>query len=463
MVTAMPDGAALPDRLRHALEAIVGSDHVLVDPVLRAGYERDWTGRFGGPASAVIRPGSDDEVAAVLARCAATGVRSVPQGGNTGLVGGGVPRRGELVLSLRRLAGIGPVDPHARTIEVDAGATLAATARAAEAAGLRVGVDLASRDAATIGGMVATDAGGIHVLALGRMREQVLRIDAVTARGEHVADAPLEELAGSEGTLAVLTRIRLRLHERLEGQALALVGCPDVSSAVALVARLRATLPELEAAELMLADGLELVAGHLGAALPFPVTPPAVVLLECRAARDPFEALVAALDDAGIRDPDGVVVAADSADRRRLWALREAHAEAIARLGIPHKLDVRVPDAALAGFLDRVGPVVEAATPGARIVVFGHVGVGNLHVNVIGPPADAADVDEAVLRLVAACGGDVVGEHGAGIAKAGWLPLSRTAAELAAIDARKARWDPDGSLNPGVSAAAAAAPLPSPG
>jgi FAD/FMN-containing dehydrogenase len=454
---------ALPARLRRELEAIVGPAHVLTDPALRAGYERDWTGRFGGPAAAVVRPGSAAEVAAVLARCAAAGMPVVPQGGNTGLVGGGVPRAGELVLSMRRLATIGPVDGPARTIELGAGATLAATDAAAAAHGLRVGVDLASRDGATIGGMVATDAGGTHVLAMGRMGAQVTALDAVTAHGEVLHDAPIGELTGSEGTLAVVTRVRVRLHPRLTGQAIALVGCDDPAQAVALVAALRSTLPSLEAAELMLADGLALVAGHLGVPLPFAPLPPVILLVECRAATDPLDALSAALVTVGHIDAGAIVVGADPGDRRRLWALREAHADAIATLGIPHKLDVRVPDAALAGFLERVRPAVTRVAPNARTVVFGHVGVGNLHVNVVGPPAGATDVDEAVLRLVADCGGDVVGEHGAGIAKAGWLELTRDVAELARIAARKAAWDPDGRLNPGVIAGARVAPLPSAG
>jgi FAD/FMN-containing dehydrogenase len=461
MVPAMPADAPFPDRLRRELERVVGAGHVLTDPALRAGFERDWTGRFGGPAAAVVRPGTAGEVARVLAACAAARLPVIVQGGNTGLVGGGVPRGGEVVLSLRRLAAVGAVDAAGRTIDVDAGATLAATSAAADGAALRVGVDLASRDAATIGGMVATDAGGIHVLALGSMRDQVLRVDAVTARGERISDAPLEELAGSEGTLAVITRVRLRLVPRLDGHALALVGCADAAAAVALVTRLRTTVPSLHAAELMLADGLELVARHLGVPIPFPKAPPVALLLECQAATDPLDELAGALETAGVADADDVIVAADTGDRRRLWALREAHAEAIATLGIPHKLDVRVPDGALAGFLDRVGGVVATVAPGSRTIVFGHVGVGNLHVNVVGPPADATEVDERVLRLVAECGGDVVGEHGAGIAKAAWLPLSRSPEELARAAARKRAWDPDGVLAPGVIAGARIPPLPS--
>jgi FAD/FMN-containing dehydrogenase len=208
----------------------------------------------------------------------------------------------------------------------------------------------------------------------------------------------------------------------------------------------------------MLAGGIDLVVAHLGAAAPFRPTPPVAVLLECRAAEDPVAELAAGLQDAVAGE---VLVAVDASDRRRLWAIREAHAEAIAGLGIPHKLDVTVPDAGLPGFLSRVGGAVGRASPGARTIVFGHLGVGDYHVNVVGPPPDDETADAAVLRLVAELGGDVAGEHGAGIAKARWLSLTRSAAELAAIAARKARYDPTGRLNPGVIPAARVAPLPS--
>ena len=453
-------GATLSDRLRRELVTVVGADHVLEAPALRAGYEVDWTGRFRGRARAVVRPADRDQVAELLRVCAAAGVPLVPQGGNTGLVGGAVPRDGEVVLSLRRLDRVPDVEPDARrvpSIAVDAGATLASVQATAARAGLEVGVDLASRDGATIGGMVATDAGGIHVLARGRMRDQVLELEAAGVDGSRRAD--VADLVGSEGTLAVITGVTVRLWPRLPGVAVALVACPDVERAVAMVGALRQELPSLLAAELMLAEGLELVTRHLGVPSPFGRVPPVAVLLECRAADDPLEELAGALD-ATAGDAE-VVAAADTADRRRLWTLREAHAEAIAGLGIPHKLDVWVPDAALGAFVERAGPAVAQVWPGARTIVFGHVGVGNLHVNVVGPPADDERVDETVLRLVADLGGDVAGEHGAGIAKRRWLELTRTPEALAAAAARKHAWDPAGILNPGVIAAAPAAHLPS--
>ena len=452
----MPHRNVLPPALEAALVEVVGRDHVLTDPALRGGFERDWTGRFGGPSLAVIRPGTAAEVAAVLAEASRQRLPVVLQGGNTGLVGGGVPRGGELLVTLRRLDGIGAVDTAVRRIRAGAGATLATVAAAARGAGLEVGVDLASRDAATLGGLVATDAGGLHELAHGSMGHQVeaLELARIDGRVGSAGPAELVDLIGSEGTLAAITEVTVRLLPQLPQVATVLVGVSDIDAAVALTAQVRAAELGLVAAELVMADGLDLATRHLGVAPPFVPAPPAAVLLEARGPRDPLDRLAEVVEAAG--GVEGVVAAADSTDRRRLWALREAHAEAISTLGVPHKLDVVVPDERLAGFVRRVGERVRDVDPSARVIVFGHLGVGDLHVNVVGPPPDDERVDDAVLGLVAELGGDVAGEHGAGIAKAAWLRRTRPAAELEAILARKAAWDPDGLLGPGVIPAARA-------
>jgi FAD/FMN-containing dehydrogenase len=458
----MPPASTLPEPLLRRLIEAVGSEHVLVAPELRAGYERDWSGRYGAPSRAVVRPGTAAEVVAVVTACVDAAIAIVPQGGNTGLVGGGVPRGGEIVLSTRRLAWIGDVDAGTRTVTVGAGATLASVAAVAARAGLEVGVDLASRDAATIGGMVSTDAGGTQVLAHGRMRDRVVSLKAIAADGRLI-DGPAAELAGAEGTLAIITEVTLRLVPQQPCVAAALIACPDGPSAVALVQRLRQTLGSLNAIELMEADGLEVAARHLGEPAPFRTPSPVTVLVECRAPVDPLDELAAALDACGVADAD-VIVAADPVDRRRLWAIRDIHGEAAGTLGVTHRIDVAIPDDALAAFLDRVRPAVAVAWPAARTFVFGHVGVGNLHVIVVGPPrADDDALLGVVLRQVAEVGGDVVGEHGAGIAKTRWLPLSRSADELARTAARKHAYDPAGLFNPGVVAGARIAPLPSAG
>ena len=215
-----------------SLRAIVGEHHRLVDPGLRASYGTDWTRRFGGPAMAIVRPGTVDEVGAVLRTCADAGIGVVPQGGNTGLVGGSVPRGGEVVLSTLRLSTLEDVDPDAGEVTVGAGATLSAVQAVARRAGWDVGVDLGARDSATIGGMVATNAGGVNVLRYGPMRQQLLGFEAVLADGtilRRLPGMPKDNtgydlgglLTGSEGTLAVITRLRLRLDHSQGGVSVA--------------------------------------------------------------------------------------------------------------------------------------------------------------------------------------------------------------------------------------------------
>jgi FAD/FMN-containing dehydrogenase len=258
-------------------------------------------------------------------------------------------------------------------------------------------------------------------------------------------------LIGSEGTLGVITRVRWRLVPRLPARVAALVPLDSVDAAAALLAVLRTSLPSLEAAEFFLDDGLDLVLSHLGVPAPVAERAPVYVLAECAAERDPTEALAAALERAGI---DDALVADDTASRERLWRLREAHTEAISAAGVPHKIDVGVPLARLGEFLRRVPRVVAATAPGARTVLFGHLGDGNVHVNVLGPPPDDDSVEDAVLRLVAACDGTISAEHGVGRLKARWLDLVRTPGEIAAMTAIKRALDPDGLLNPGVVLAA---------
>src|SRR5512133_2909069 len=405
------------DRLLEDLATAVGEAHVLVDDDVRAPFEVDWTGRYGGVARAVVRPADAEQVAAVLAACRAHGAAVVPQGGNTGMVGAGVPRGGEVVLSTARLTELGAVD------------RAAAQAHAREA-GLDAGVDLGARDSATVGGLVATDAGGTHAVRYGTVRARVAGLQAVLADGT-IVDRPalLKDnagydlpalLVGSEGTLGVITAVRWRLVALLTSRVAALVPLASLEQAAALLASVRPRLQStLHAADFFLDEGLQLVLDHDGLPAPVPERAPVYVLLECAAASDPTAELAGALAAAGIED---AVVADDSAERRRLWRFREGHAEAIAANGIPHKLDVGVPLARLPEFAARVVDEVARVAPGARPIVFGHLGDGNVHVNVLGPDPDDHAVDEAILRLAADCGGTISAEHGVGVAKARWLP-----------------------------------------
>jgi len=429
-------GSALVDALREA----VGPAHVLTDPGATAGYRTDWTGRWTGTAL-VVRPGATAEVADVIGVCAEHGAVIVPQGGNTGLVGGGVPRehseRPQVLLSLRRLDTVGPVG--GGTLLADAGVTLAAVQSAARAAGLRYGVDLGARDSATLGGTVSTDAGGLRVVAHGSTRAQLVSVQAVLADGS-IADstgAPPAGLAGydlaqllcgAEGTLGVVTAARVRLlpapdHDELP----VLVGCRDIAEAAALVERQR-SYGRLLAAELVQAQTLDLVCAARGLPRPGPLADwPAWLLLEVEGGPD-------------LPDDERPAVA-----DARVWAYRESVPDVLAALGPSHKLDVAVrPDqvAELAAALPR------AAAP-YPVHVFGHLGVGNLHVTVVGA-AVTEDVDERILRLVADLGGSVAAEHGVGVAKTRWLPWSLGSAELTAMRAVKAALDPHQMFNPGV-------------
>ncbi|HSR25846.1 MAG TPA: FAD-binding oxidoreductase [Candidatus Eisenbacteria bacterium] len=420
--------------LERALADAVGGDHVLTDPGLCAAYETDWTRRFTGRARAVVRPADTDQVAAVVRACAEHGAPLVPQGGNTGLVGGSVPRGdgAQVLLSTRRLAGV-DVDKATREVVASSGATIAAVQDAARAAGLAYGVDLASRDSATVGGTVATNAGGIRVVRHGTTRAQVRGLEAVLADGSVVSrlHGPPQDsagydlaglLTGSEGTLAVVTAARLRLVPRPGPGWVVLVGAPTVATAVELL-----PADGVRAAELMLAPGVDLVRRVAGLPRPLGCDWPVYLLLETD---EPPEL------------PEGVDAAVDE----RLWAYRERHTEAVSTLGVPHKLDVSVPLGRVAALVD----ALPAAVSPYDVFVFGHLAMGNLHVNVVGPEADDETVDEQVFRLVADLGGSIAAEHGVGLAKARWLPLTRTPAEIDAMRRIKRAFDPHGLLNPGV-------------
>ena len=457
------------------LTGIVGAVHVLRDPEMTAGYSIDWTRRFAGATPLVIRPGDTAETAAVMSALAAARVPVVPQGGNTGLVGGSVPLAGEAVLSMRRLNICEPVDELASQVTLGAGVTLAEAHTHVAASGLSVGVDLAARDSATIGGMVATNAGGINVLRYGAMRAQVVGIEAVLADGTVVSHlAGLEKdntgydlgslLAGSEGTLGIITRVRLRLHPTQPERATALLAFETAADAVSAAAALRRGVASLHALEAVFEGAMALVSRHLGVAPPVGRlggdshrSPPiedsggAWLIAEAAARTDPSDELGAAVEELADLVVDAAV-ALDPAARQRLWAFRENVTEAISAAGIPHKLDVTLPAARLAEFVDGVPDVVRATDPDAQPLLFGHLGDGNVHVNVLGPggaePAD--EVDDAVLRYVAELGGSISAEHGIGTAKLSQLHLNRSEAELAAFSAIKRALDPVGLLNPNV-------------
>lgn len=422
--------------LERELRDIIGARHVLADPDVTMSYGTDWTGRWSTRPRLVIRPETVEEVVAVVKACARHQSAIVPQGGNTGLVGGSVPRSSEeVILSTARLTMCETVDVATRQVTVGAGVSIRALQQHARASGLLYGVDLASRDTATIGGTVATNAGGVRVVRYGDTRAQIAGIQAVLADGsivDRLAGLPKDSsgydlnglLVGSEGTLAVVTAVRVRLRPIEDGGECVLVGCSSFAVALSL-------LPGrgVRAAEVMTSDGVALVREVANLPRPLNGDWPVYLLME--------------VDKLDLLDlPDDVDAVVDS----RVWEYRERQTEAVATLGVPHKLDVAVPVARLDDFVAEVGTAVTSH----KLVLWGHLAEGNLHVNVIGPDPDDYTIDHQLLEIVAAYHGSISAEHGVGTAKSSQLHLSRSAAEIQAMRAIKSALDPQNILNPGV-------------
>ncbi len=461
--------------LRARLDAAVGSAQVLTAPADVAPYLTDWRGRYQGRAQAVVRPGSTSEVAAVVRACAAAGVPIVPQGGNTGQCGGATPDAGgaAIVLSLARMNRVRGVDADNATLTAEAGTTLVAVQQAALDAGLMFPLSLAAEGSCTIGGNLSTNAGGTAVLRFGNARELTLGIEVVLADGriwdglrglrKDNTGYDLKQLfIGAEGTLGIVTAAVLKLFPAPRTRATALVALPDVASAVALLGELKQALGDrLVGFELMSAVSLALCRRHFDA-LPDPLPGHpwyALVQADDSAADSPLgaqlERALAAMLERG-RALDATV--AQSGDQANtLWALRENIAEAQRRDGPNIKHDISVPVSAIPRFLDAASAALMAALPGVRILIFGHLGDGNLHYNLAAPdgvaPAtfltNAPAANRIVHDLVAAHGGSISAEHGIGQQKREELVRYKSDVELALMRAIKAAFDPSGILNPG--------------
>ena len=452
--------------LVRSLSTIVGDDHVLTDADQRAGYETDWTGRYTGTCSAVVRPAGTSEVARVLDHCNATGVAVVTQAGNTGLVGGGVPRsdpgRPTIVLSTRRLDAISDLDASSMQVTAGAGVTIADWQRAARSEGLDTPIDFAARDSATVGGAIATNAGGSRVVRFGTMRQQVVGVEAVLADGTVVgslAGLPKETvglhwpsvLSGSEGTLAVIAAARVRLVPRFGHVATMFAALDDLGTALQLLANIRRHVASLDSIEIMFPEAVDLVATHLGTAPPVDIPADGVALsIECADHVDPTPDLYTVVEGTdGITD---TAVATGGPRRQQLLAFRDRMTEAIAAAatatGTPtYKLDVAVP-------LANIGPLLDAARQAAgrqhaRLIPFGHLAEGNLHLNFL-DTSTPDDIAEAVLPTVAELGGTISAEHGVGVAKNRWLHLVRSPGEIDAQRTIRRALDPRNILNPGV-------------
>jgi FAD/FMN-containing dehydrogenase len=443
------------EALAAKLSRIVGAVHVLMDPDVTAAFGHDLTGRYHGRPLLVVTPGDPQEVAAVVGACAAAQLPIVPQGGHSGMVGGGTPRDGEVVVSLSRLQTLEPIEPATNQITVGAGVTLATLQSEVRSVGLDFLVDHGARSAATIGGMAATNAGGPQAVRHGMMRDQIVGIEAVLADGSVVRRLHglvkdntgydlTDLLVGSEGTLGVITRVRLALAPLLRRRVTVLAAVESLDRAIDVLMVLRTSVPSLQAVDFFELPGLERVCEHLGLAKPFSEDYATYLVIECASDSDPtdeLEDLLSVVGDAIAED--------ELEGRKALWQYREGHNETVNRIGIPHKLDVAIPVALLPRFCSEIRATVHAIEAEAEVILYGHLGDGNVHVNVLGPDPEDLRVDQAVLELVARSGGSISAEHGIGQAKTRWLSLTRTEDEIRAMRAIKVALDPLGVLNPG--------------
>jgi FAD/FMN-containing dehydrogenase len=473
---------SLRDGLRADLARIVGEAHVLHEGDLSA-YEQDWRKRARGRALAVVRPGSTEEVAAVVRACAASGTALVPQGGNTGLVVGGIPDGSgtQVVLSLQRLNRVRALDRDNLTVTVEAGCILQHLQQAAQQAGLLFPLSLAAEGSCTIGGNLATNAGGTQVLRYGNARTLCLGLEVVTPQGQ-VWDGlsglrkdntgyDLRDLyIGSEGTLGVITAATLQLYPQPTATLTAWAAVPSLDDAVRLLGLARARLGAgLTGFEVMGHFALTLVARHMPQLrVPFLTdtaagpSPPWGVLLELADtesqthAQAQLEALLAlALDQGCVAD---AVVAESLAQARGLWHVRESIPLAQAQEGLNIKHDIALPISSIPAFCAETDALLAREIDGVRLVNFGHLGDGNLHYNVQAPEgADAAAflhtqedrINALVYGQVQRFGGSISAEHGIGGLKAGTLPDYKPAVALDLMRSIKQALDPQGLLNPG--------------
>ncbi|HEU4620795.1 MAG TPA: FAD-binding oxidoreductase [Burkholderiaceae bacterium] len=456
--------------------ALVGASNVLSHEADQAGYLTDWRRRFTGRALAVVRPGSTEEVAAVVRLCAQTQTPIVTQGGNTGLVGGATPDASgrAIVLSLARMNRIRAIDTANNTVTVEAGCVLQTLQQAARDAGRLFPLSLAAEGSCTIGGNLSTNAGGIQVLRYGNTRELCLGLEVVTPQGEvwnglvglrkDNTGYDLRDLyIGAEGTLGVITAACMKLYPMPKARATALAALRSIADAVALLELAQAHCgPTLTGFEMLTDVCLRLVEKHFPAhKSPFADAHPVYVLLEISDHEDEahatalFESLMERAFEANL--VVDAVVAQSVAQSQALWALRENISEAQAHEGKNIKHDISVPISRIAEFCARTGALIEQRYPGVQLVNFGHLGDGNLHYNVSPPPgqpeaeflAQQPGIYELVHDQVAAFGGSISAEHGIGQLKRQENERYKSPVAIRLMRTIKHALDPLGIMNPG--------------
>ncbi|WP_295705142.1 FAD-binding oxidoreductase [uncultured Brevundimonas sp.] len=455
------------------LKAALGPGGWTQDPAEIAPWLTEWRNRWTGRTPLLLTPRSTKEVARAVTICAAHGVAIIPQGGNTGLVGGQIPH-GEVLLSLRKMRAVRDVTPLDDAMTVEAGLTLLEAQQAASAAGRVFPLSLAAEGSATIGGVISTNAGGTQVLRYGMMRDLVLGLEAVMPNGEvfhglkrlrkdNTGYDLKQLLIGAEGTLGVVTAATLKLFPVMRSRAVAIVGLETAAASVELLARAKAeTGGGVEAFELMKRLGTDLVLKHIpDTREPLESRPEWSVLIEIASgtaggADTQMERLLeVAFEEGLITD---AAIAQNDAQRAAFWRLREEHSAALKPEGGGWKHDVSVPISQIADFIDEATAAVERFHPGARVSVFGHVGDGNLHYDIL--PGVGEDVPAFIGRwkdgsrivhdVVARYDGSISAEHGLGRLKSEEVLRYKTPLEIETMAAIRRAIDPQRIMNPAV-------------
>ncbi|MGJ5075269.1 FAD-binding oxidoreductase [Bradyrhizobium oligotrophicum] len=458
------------------LQRLVGVAHVLVAAEDQAPYLHDWLGKYHGATLAVVRPGSTDGVAAVMEVCAAARVAVVPQGGHTSLSGGATPDASgrAIVLSLSRMNRIRAVDPVGQTIVVDAGIVLARVQEAAREAGLFFPLSLGSEGSCTVGGNLAANAGGVAVLRYGVMRELTLGLEVVLPDGriwdglralrkDNTGYALRDLFIGSEGTLGIITGAVLKLFPQPTARATAFVAVADAAAALNLLRLSRARCGDrLTAFEFLTSATLEMILRQMpDTRLPLAALPEAAVLIELSDIGE--EAALTARLETTLADAmteglaSDAVVAQDGTQAKAFWRVRESVSEALVREGRALKHDISVPVAEIADFVTVMDAAVGAALTGIRPMVFGHLGDGNLHYNLMRPLDMSEDefyrhgprITRLVHDEITRRRGSISAEHGIGQLRTAEMPLCKPPLELELMRQLKRTLDPHGLMNPG--------------
>ncbi|KIQ01190.1 MULTISPECIES: FAD-binding oxidoreductase [Pseudomonas] len=466
----------LPPELLHALGEIVGPAGLIEDEAAMQAYLSDWRNAYRGRAALVVRPASREEVAAVVRACHQAGVALVPQGGNTGLCGGSIPDESgrQVVLSLTRMTRIRQVDPANETITVEAGVILQRLQEAAADVGRLFPLSLGAEGSCTIGGNLATNAGGTAVLRYGNMRDLTLGLEVVLPDGriwdglrglrKDNTGYDLKHLfIGSEGTLGIITAAVLKLYPAVRSRTTAWVALPSPQAAVDLIGRMRALCGDrLTGFELMSRQSVEFVLRHVaGCNDPFGEVHPWYVLIELSDTlpEAPLNAMLEtglgeALERGEVLD---AVVAGSEAQVAALWKMREGISEAQNHEGPSLKHDISVPVSSIPAFIEAADRQLQEAFAGVRIVAYGHVGDGNLHYNISKPPssedvpfkAQAEAIMHVIYRVTCDFAGSISAEHGLGQAKREAARHYKQPLELELMRSIKQSMDPAGLMNPG--------------